>query len=150
MKTMKACWMLLAGIMCAGLVSCTKEEQTWEEWEVRNALTTGTRRIQTVKLLSGEWVNAFEQGIIWFEMDFSKEDSTFRSTKFYYTNGVADESTKEVFTAVDKTNYTINGKVVECTVGGEPYCRIIISELGYMIRCQINFYREYVSYECTF
>lgn len=147
MKKLHLIWMLLfACIMSLGMSACAgaDEGESWEDWILRNTINGPAWRVYQIKE-NKQWVDCDK---FWFEIKFSASHHNFKSTKFYYVDGVADESTREEYDGSDDTAYQISGKIIEGTVGGSKYFRMELTEkVTEKLVCKLHFYKENKTYE---
>lgn len=82
-------------------------------------------------------------------MKFSASNHNFKSVRFYYKNGEADETTREEYSSSDNTAYTIkDASIIEATVDGKPYFRITLKEkVTSTMHCDLYFYNNNKTYE---
>ena len=144
----------VALIAVIGLVatSCDDKEEgeTWEDWGLRNTINGPAWHVDMLKNANGSWDRWENVGILYFNVKFSASNHNFSSEKFYYDeNGEADETTREKYSSSDNTAYTItDGKIVEGTVGGQPYFRLTITKKpSSTMEGTLHFYRENKTYE---
>ena len=141
----------IVAVVSVAMVSCADAEdgESWDDWKIRNTINGFGWHVAMLKDANGNWVDYMEAGVFYFYVKFSASNHNFSSEKFYYKDGVSDESTREEYKASDNTAYTItNARVIEGTVGGQPYFRITLNKKpDSSMEGTLYFYRENKSYE---
>ena len=114
---MKATWLMLmfVSLLIGGMTSCADREEGEdnETYKMRNTINGPAWRISSIKI-DGKWYYAFDEddsktSPMWFEVKFSASKKTYNSEKFYYENGYAVESTRQI---MNNAPYTIDKKQV--------------------------------------
>ena len=153
---MKKILLLLAAIMMTamsmGLSSCAEKEEGEDDadWVLRNTINGPAWHVDQIKNSDGPWSTWSDASLFYFWVKFSASNHNFNSEKFYYVDGEADETTREVYnSSTDNTAYTIrNAKIIEGTVNGEPYFRISLTQkVTSVMECTLYFYKENKTYE---
>lgn len=133
------------------VVSCAdaEEGESSADWKLRNAINGFGWHVAQIKDSNGNWVSWEEASILYFYVKFSASKHNFKSEKFYYVDGEADETSREEYKESDNTAYTIqDAKIIEGTVDGEPYFRITLhKEVSSSMECSLYFYNEEKTYE---
>ena len=142
--------LILACIVSVGIMSCADKEdgESWDDWELRNTINGMPWHVDKIKDANGNWKSWSDASLFWFEVKFSASNHNFNSEKFYYNDGVADESTREKYDSSNNTAYTISGKTIEATVDGTKYFRIVLNEkVTSLMKCSLYFYKENKTFE---
>lgn len=141
----------IVAVVGVTMVSCADKEdgESWNDWELRNTINGFGWHVDMLKDEGGNWVRWEYSATLYFYVKFSASGHNFKSEKFYYKDGVSDESTREEYSSSDNTHYTIiNAKIIEGTVGGEPYFRITLNKKpSSSMEGKLYFYRENKTYE---
>lgn len=93
MKKMQKIWMLLMmALLTTGMMSCSNAEEgeNQETWVTRNLLNSGWSLNMTK--VNGQ----YEYGVFYFQMNLRADGRRFELNRFYYKDGVKDESTNVV------------------------------------------------------
>ena len=137
-------------VMTMGMVSCAdaEEGESKADWELRNTINGFPWHVDMIKDANGNWVRWEYSLSLYFEVKFSATNHNFSSRKFYYKDGVSDETTKEEYSS-SNTAYTIkDAKIIEGVVNGEPYFRITLNKKPTSsMECLLYFYRENKTFE---
>lgn len=137
--------------LSAAMTSCAdaEEGESKGDWELRNAINGFGWHIEMLKDANNNWLRWEEATEIYFYVKFSASNHNFSSEKFYYKDGLGDNSTREVYNANNNTAYTIkDAKIIEGTVAGEPYFRITLKKKpGSSMEGTLYFYREKKTFE---
>ena len=137
--------------MSMSLTSCADHEdgESKGDYELRNTINGFPWHVEMLKDNNGNWVSWYDAVLLKFEVKFSASKHNFQSEKFYYKDGVADESTREVYDASNNTQYTIkNANIIEGTVDGQKYFRITLhKKVTSSMECSLYFYKENKTYE---
>ena len=155
MKQTLKLWMLAAILTICGattvLTSCADadEGESKADYELRNTINGPAWRVHSVMKNDGTWSTGEDPAEFWFEVKFSASNHNFKSVRFYYKNGEADETTREEYSSSDNTAYTIkNASIIEATVDGKPYFRITLKEkVTSTMHCDLYFYNNNKTYE---
>lgn len=155
MKQTLKLWMLAAILTICGattvLTSCADadEGESKADYELRNTINGPAWRVYSVMKNDGTWSTDEDPAEFWFEVKFSASNHNFKSVRFYYKNGEADETTREEYSSSDNTAYTIkDASIIEATVDGKPYFRITLKEkVTSTMHCDIYFYNNNKTYE---
>lgn len=140
-------------ICCTAMVlnSCADadEGESKADYELRNTINGPAWRVYTVKKSDGTWTTDADPAEFWFEIKFSASKHNFKSERFYYQDGVSDETTREEYSSADNTAYTIkDASIIEGTVDGQPYFRITLKEkVTSTMHCDLHFYNDNKTYE---
>lgn len=142
----------IVAIVSIFMVSCAdaEEGESHDDWKLRNAINGLGWHVDMLKDANGNWVRWENASILYFYVKFSASNHNFESEKFYYDGeGNSDETTREVYKPANNTAYTItNAKVIEGTVGGQPYFRITLNKMpGSSMEGKLYFYKENKTYE---
>lgn len=115
MKKVTTFWMMLMAVVLGmGFVSCSDAEdgEDWDTWVMRNLLDSGWSLNSVV--VDGEYRTMGERDFdFYFEMNLRATGRKFEAHRFFYKDGMADEST-EVFKS---GTFVVDGgkKTIECT-----------------------------------
>lgn len=104
----------MAAVLTMGLVSCADAEdgESWDTWIMRNQLNSNWS-LDYVKV-NGEYRNLGEEGFdFYLTLNLRADGRKFEAERFFYKNGIADESTRVKKTGI----YTIDEpkKTIELT-----------------------------------
>jgi hypothetical protein len=140
----------IVAVVSVAMASCANAEEgeSWDDWKIRNTINGFGWHVDMLKDANGNWVRWENSLTLYFEVKFSASNHNFSSRKFYYKDGVSDETTKEEYSS-SNTAYTIkDAKIIEGTVNGEPYFRITLNKKpDSSMEGILYFYRENKTYE---
>lgn len=89
-------WMfLMSAVLTMGLVSCADAEdgESWDTWVMRNQLNSNWS-LGSVKV-NGDYKQMGEKGFdFYLTLNLYADGRKFEAERFYYKDGVADESTR--------------------------------------------------------
>lgn len=141
----------VVAVVTVGMASCANadEGESWSDWGLRNTINGFPWHVDMLKDANGNWVRWEYSVTLYFEVKFSASNHNFSSRKFYYKDGVSDETTKEEYSSSDNTAFTIkDAKIIEGTVNGEPYFRFTLNKKPTSsMEGTLYFYRENKTFE---
>lgn len=137
--------------MCMSVMSCAdaEEGENSADWKLRNTINGPAWHVDMLKDSNGKWLRWEEALIFYFDVKFSASNHNFKSEKFYYVDGMGDDTTRERYSEENNTAYAIkDAKIIEATVDGNPYFRITLhKEVTSSMECTLYFYKENKAYE---
>jgi hypothetical protein len=137
--------------MSMSLTSCAEQEEgeSNEDWILRNVINGAAWHVDMIQNSDGSWVRWEDAALFNFNVKFSASKHNFKAEKFYYKDGVADESTREKYDENDNTLYAIkDAKIIEGMVDGKNFFRITLhKEVSSVMECSLYFYKENKTYE---
>lgn len=141
----------IVAVVSVALVSCADKEEgeSWDDWTLRNTINGFGWHVDMLKDANGNWVRWENAVLFYFSVKFSASNHNFSSEKFYYKDGVGDDETREKYEPSNNTAYAIlNAKVIEGSVGGQPYFRITLNKKPTSsMEGTLYFYRDKKTYE---
>ena len=150
----KVLMMVVVAMMTAmsmSLTSCAEQEEgeSNEDWILRNVINGPAWHVDMILDDNGRWVRWEDAELFNFNVKFSASKHNYKAEKFYYKDGVADESTREKYDSNDNTLYAIkDAKIIEGMVDGKHFFRITLhKEVSSIMECSLYFYKENKTYE---